>query len=162
MFIFFISINCQTREDENIINDYILRFLPKIDNWCICDTFCSSLKIINKNKDKYFNFFTNTIDLNKPFNIRVSLVILNSYYITEKYIDKIFKFIDNIKSEHYYVKMGEAWLISTCYIKFKDETLKYLKNNNLDNFTYNKSIQKIVESNRVSKNEKDTLRKMKR
>ncbi len=148
-------------KDEEIADKYIIRFLPKIDNWCVCDTFCNSLKIVNSNKEKYFDFFTNKIDINKAFSVRTSIVILNSYYVEKNYIDKIFKYIDSIKSEHYYVRMSIAWLISTCYVKFRDETLEYLNNNKLDDFTYNKSIQKIIESKRVSKKEKDDLRKMK-
>ena len=149
-------------KDEKTADKYIIRFLPKIDNWCVCDTFCNSLKIVNSNKDKYFDFFTNKIDMHRDFNIRVSVVILNSFYIEDKYIDKIFKYTDNIKTDHYYVRMGIAWLISTCYVKFKDKTLKYLNNNKLDDFTYNMSIQKIIESKKVSKKEKGTLRKIKR
>ena len=149
-------------KNEILADKYIIRFLPKIDNWCVCDTFCNSLKIVNKDKNKYFSFFTNRIDLTEPFNVRVGLIILNTFFIEEKYINDIFKFIDNINIDHYYVKMGIAWLISSCYIKFKDNTLGYLNNNKLDNFTYNKAIQKIIESNRVNNIEKNTLRKMKR
>ena len=58
--------------------------------------------------------------------------------------------------------MGMAWLISTCYIKYKEKTLEFLKNNNLDDFTYNKSIQKMIESKRVTDKEKSDLRKLKR
>ena len=58
--------------------------------------------------------------------------------------------------------MGIAWLISMCYIKYKDKTLDYLNNNNLDSWTYNKAIQKIIESNRVELDDKNCLRGMKR
>ncbi len=58
--------------------------------------------------------------------------------------------------------MAIAWLISMCYIKFKGRTLTYLKNNKLDDWTYNKAIQKIIESNRVSIEDKNLLRGMKR
>ena len=111
---------------------------------------------------KYFEFFTKEIDVNQPFQIRVSLMILNAHYINYEYIDRIFKYVNTIKSNHYYVKMGIAWLISTCYIKYKNKTLEYLKNAKLDDFTYNKSLQKIIESKRVSNEEKCALRQLKR
>lgn len=149
-------------KDQTIADIYIKKFLPKIDNWCVCDTFCSSLKIVRKNMDKYFNFFTKEINFDEPFEIRVSLMILNAHYINSQYIDKIFKYIDSIKSNHYYVQMGIAWLVSSCYIKYKEKTLEFLKNNNLDDFTYNKSIQKMIESKRVTDKEKNDLRKLKR
>ena len=57
--------------------------------------------------------------------------------------------------------MAKAWLLSICYIKQKTKTITYLQNNNLDNWTYNKTLQKIIESNRVPKKEKDIIRQRK-
>ena len=58
--------------------------------------------------------------------------------------------------------MSVSWLISMCYVKEKKITIKYLNSNKLNDFTYNKAIQKIIESKRVSNEEKDELRKKKR
>ena len=84
------------------------------------------------------------------------------YYLTEEYIDKVLKIYNNIKSDAYYVKMAVAWALSFCYIKFPEKTMQLFESNQLDDFTYNKSLQKIIESSRVSKEEKDKIRKMKR
>ena len=80
----------------------------------------------------------------------------------ENYIKEIYKIIDNIKNEEYYVEMAIAWLVAEMYIKFPKETMKYLKNCKLNNFTYNKALQKARESYRVSDEEKEILNKMKR
>ena len=149
-------------KEECIADNYIKRFISKVDNWCVCDTFCSSLKIVRKHQEKYFDYFTTKINFNEPLQIRVGLVILNAHYINEEYIKRIFNYVNKINSKDYYVEMGIAWLISTCYIKFRNETLEFLYNNNLNDFTYNKAIQKIIESNRISKDEKEVLRKLKR
>jgi len=58
--------------------------------------------------------------------------------------------------------MAVAWLISMCYVKFEQETLKYLNSNDLDNFTYNKALQKIIESNRVDIEKKNIIKNMKK
>ena len=58
--------------------------------------------------------------------------------------------------------MSIAWLLSMCYIKYKEKTLKFLNEGNLDNWTYNKTIQKIIESSRVSKDEKYILKRLKK
>ena len=84
------------------------------------------------------------------------------YFLTEDYFDDVIKKLDKIKQSDYYVKMAIAWTLQVAYVKNKEKTIKYLKNNNLDDFTYNKAIQKMIESNRISKEEKDSLRKMKR
>lgn len=89
-------------------------------------------------------------------------VLLLNYYIEEEYINDIFDMINKYNSNDYYVQMSVAWLISICYVKYKEKTLKYLENKELDNFTYNKALQKIIESKRVTKEEKNIIRNMKR
>ena len=93
---------------------------------------------------------------------RLCFVLLLDYYIEEEYLPLIFELCDTYNTSDYYVEMSVAWLISICYIKYKEQTGKYLNNNKLNNFTYNKTIQKIIESKRISNEEKDILRKMKR
>ena len=85
-----------------------------------------------------------------------------NFYIVDDYIDSVLSVLNNIHHDGYYVKMAVAWAISFAYIHFPDKTLFFLKNNNLDNFTYNKSLQKIIESNRVSTEYKDLMRSMKK
>ena len=84
------------------------------------------------------------------------------FYIEDEYIDKVIEKLDQINHDGYYVKMAVAWAISICYIKYPEKTMKYLENNNLDNFTYNKSLQKIIESYRVEEDKKKIIRDMKR
>ena len=151
----------QIKDQESFVH-HAKKFIDKIDNWAICDTFCNSLKIINENKKYYFDFFEVFLDSNREYYIRCSLVVFLNYYIEDEYIDKLFSLIDNIKFNTYYVNMAIAWLISMIYIKYPKKTLNYLINNNLNDFTHNKAIQKIIESYRVLKEDKDNLRKLKR
>lgn len=138
-------------------------FIPYIDNWAVCDTTVANLKVYKKNKTKdiVFNEIKNYIKNNNPWINRFGYVLLLEYFIEEKYMDEIFELCENYKDE-YYVKMAIAWLISVCYIKFKGRTLTFLKKNKLDIWTHNKSIQKIIESNRVSDEDKTMLRGLKR
>jgi len=146
--------------DFNDLNPLIDDFIPYIDNWAVCDLTVSNLKIFSKNKDIGFIEIKKYLKDNNPWINRFGYVLLLNYYIDDKYIDKIFKLCSNYKDE-YYVKMAIAWLVSMCYIKYKDKTLEFLNNNILDKWTYNKTIQKIIESNRVSKEEKLILKGMK-
>ena len=136
--------------------------IPKIDNWAVCDTCCAGLKITKKYKEKMWNFISTYINSNNEFEIRFALVMILDYYITDEYVDQILEIVDNIKHDGYYVKMAVAWLLSVCYIKQKNKTLMYLQKNNIDNWTYNKALQKILESNRVEIEDKDKIRKMKK
>lgn len=150
------------KEDINIILNLIKDFVPKIDNWAICDVFCAGLKITKKHKDEMWKFVCNYLDSDNEFEVRFSLVMILGYYIEEQYLNKDFKIFDNIKHTGYYVQMANAWAISLCLIKYYDETLQYLKKCKLDKFTYNKALQKAIESYRVTDKQKDELRKMKR
>jgi len=141
---------------------YISMFIPKIDNWSVCDSFCASLKITNDYKEEMWNFIQPYLKLNKPFAIRFGVVMLLTYYIDKQYVGMAFKYFDQIKNDNYYVKMAIAWAISIYYNKLPDETFAYLQSNKLDDFTYNKALQKITESLIPSKEAKEIIRNMKR
>ena len=140
----------------------IKQFVPKIDNWAICDVFCAGLKITNKNLEEMWKFIQKYLNSNKEFELRFGIVMLLDYYIKEEYINEVLEIFNKIKHEGYYVKMAVAWAISVACVKFPKETMKLLQNNNLDNFTYNKAIQKCIESYRIEDKQKELLRKMKR
>lgn len=141
---------------------YLDKFVPIIDSWAVCDCCISSFKFVNKNKEEMWTYTQKYLKSNKEFELRFAVVLLMDYYLTEEYIDKVLEIYNNIKNDAYYVKMAVAWALSVCYIKFPEKTMKLFANNQLDDFTYNKALQKIIESNRVSKEEKDQIRKMKR
>lgn len=141
---------------------YLDKFIPKIYNWAVCDSTIASLKITKKNKEKMYEYIKKYMMSKNEFEVRFFLIMLLDYYIEAEYLSDIFKYLDEIYLDKYYVKMAKAWLISTAYIKYKEETLKYLKTCKLDDFTYNKSLQKIVESYRVSAEEKEHIKTLKR
>ena len=87
-------------------------------------------------------------------------MILN-YFVEEKYLDKIFEFINGFSSNEYYAQMSVAWLVSVCFAKFPDKTMDFLKHTTLDNYTYNKSIQKITESLKTDKITKQKIKFLK-
>lgn len=130
---------------------YAERFIPRINNWAVCDNFCTNLKIVKKNKEKIWKFLEKYFLSRKEYEVRFAVVISLKYFIEEEYLDKIFEKIDKLKNSEYYVQMGVAWAVAECFIKYNDKTLEYLKNNRLDDFTFNKTIQKICESERVDK-----------
>lgn len=88
--------------------------------------------------------------------------MLLEFFIDLEYIDCVLAALDRIKHEGYYVKMAVAWAISICYIKFPETVMVYLKENTLDDFIYNKALQKITESLRIDAETKTILRSMKR
>ena len=144
---------------SNKIN-YLKSFVPKIDNWAVCDIVCSNLKI--KEKDLLWDFINPYFVSKNEFELRFVVVMYMDNFLTDEYIKKVFENINKIKTDKYYVQMAIAWLISVAYVKQKAITEKYLLNNNLDVFTYNKALQKIIESNRVEKEEKEKIKRLKK
>lgn len=146
------------------ILEYIEEFIPKIYNWAICDVFCAGLKIVNKYPKEIWSFISKYLESEKEFELRFAIVIILDYYVNEEYIDKVLKVLNSIHSDKYYVQMAIAWAISICLIKFYDKTVSYLQDENcfLDKFTYNKSIQKAIESYRITNEQKVFLRSLKK
>lgn len=154
--------------EKNITFDdlikYLHKFVPKIDNWAVCDVCCGGLKVIKKYKKEMWEFIQKYLNSSEEFEIRFAVVIILDYYIEEEYIDKSIKALNSIKSDKYYVQMAVAWAVSICLIKFYEKTCKYLESDKceLDKFTYNKSIQKAIESYRITKEQKEYLKNLKK
>ena len=149
-------------KDENVFDKYFYKFITKIDNWGICDSFCNSLKIITKNPKKYFEIAKKLSLDEQEFISRVGLIIILNFFIKEEYLEEIFNILNTITSEKYYVNMAQAWLVCELYTFYPQQTTKYLKKNNLNKFTQNKSISKIRDSYRVNKEDKDYLNTLKK
>lgn len=144
-------------KDEKIFYNYFKKYINKIDNWALCDTFCSAIKIVEKHKEKYFKEMIKMSLSNEEFIARVGLVTILDHFINDENLDSIFDTLNKIKSDKFYINMAEAWLVCELYCKHPKETKEFIKNNNLNKFTQNKAISKIRDSYRVSKEEKEEL-----
>ncbi len=150
------------KTDFDTVKALLWEFIPHIDNWALCDITIANLHIWSNYTKEGFLFVKKCLNSENEWYQRVGFIILLNYYINDEYIDQILDICNHYKTEQYYVKMAIAWLISICYSKQKDKTLYFLKSNNMNYWIQNKSIQKIRESTRVSKIEKDELLKWKK
>ena len=144
---------------EEYIDKYINNYIYLIDNWAVCDTFCSSMKIVNKKLGKYWIYFVGLIDLDKEFQTRVSIVMMMNYYLNDNYIDRVLDIVCGIKCDKYYINMAISWLLSVAIINYKDKVLSILESNKLSKFVQNKTISKIQDSYRIDKSIKDYVKK---
>ncbi|MGN1310624.1 MAG: DNA alkylation repair protein [Clostridia bacterium] len=143
--------------------ELIKHFVPKIDSWEISDTFCPTLKIKEKDKEKVWKFILPYLKSDKEFEVRFAVIMMLDYYIVDEYVDKVILELDKIENNGYYAKMAVAWTLAEIGIKYNEKAMQYLKGkNNLDDFTYNKTLQKLRESYRISKEQKEELKKMKK
>ena len=144
--------------EEEYIDRYLMDYIKKVDNWAICDSFVSSLKIINNKMGKYWMYFTSLIDLNSEFQTRTSIVVFMNYYLCDNYIDRVLNIVSNIRTDYYYINMAISWLLSVAIINYQDKVIDILKSKKLSKFVQNKTINKIQDSYRVSKEIKDLVK----
>ncbi len=140
----------------------IREFIPKIQNWAVCDSFCSQLKFTSKHKDQVWEFVQPYLNSKYEFEVRFAVVMSLCYFIDEQHIKQLLSIFDQITHDGYYAKMAVAWAISVCYVTFPELTRSFLTQDHLDDFTHNKSLQKITESYRISTDEKIFVRTLKR
>lgn len=140
---------------------YIAKFVEKIDNWSVCDSFCCGLKITKDYREDMWDFLEPYFHKQGEFEVRFGVVMLLNYYLEEEYIEPVCKIFDEIEHDGYYVKMAVAWTISIYYVHFPEAIEGYLRNNKLDEFTYKKTLQKICESRAVDHKKKEQIRELK-
>lgn len=138
----------------------IQAFIPEIDSWSICDSFCAGLKFTVKNREAVFSFVRPYCGSKKEFEARFGYVMLLDFFLTEEYIDAVLSLVSSFSHPAYYAKMAVAWLLATALAKFPSQAMHCLKTAPLDDFTYRKTIQKALESFRVSPALKQELRKL--
>lgn len=141
---------------------YLDRFLSKIDNWAVCDICASSFHLKEKDLKPFWNYLKKYQKSKQEFVIRFLLVMYMNYYLEKPYLEKVLSYIGSINVDFYYVNMGISWLLSCLYVKEKERTILYLKNSKLSSWVYQKTLQKILESNQVSDDEKKKIRQMKK
>lgn len=133
-------------------------FLPYIDNWATCDSF--SPKIFKKYPDIMFKEAKSWIESTHNYTIRYGIGVFHSNFLDKEFQPEILELISNIKSQEYYVNMMIAWFFSSAIIKQKKAAYPYLEKQTLDKWTHNKTIQKCIDSSRITEEEKNHLRKL--
>lgn len=149
------------QEDISVIFSYTERFLPKINNWSVCDSFCSGWKHAGAYQGETWEWLMGLLESRKEFTVRFVIVMLLDYYINDTYIDQLFPIFDSVRHDGYYVKMALAWAVSICYVRYPGRCMSYLENHGLDDFTYRKALQKITESRCVTEEDKEIIKEMK-
>lgn len=137
----------------------LIGFLPRIDNWAVCDQTCASTKVFAKDKDNnFFDKFLLLAQNSKEFYARVGIIMLMTYYLKPECIDKIFEVLPKINNHEYYVDMAVSWLVSVAFVKFEDKTIEFLKSKKLQKRVQNKAICKIRDSFRVQNCKKEFVK----
>ena len=135
-------------------------FLPYIDNWATCDQL--SPKVFVKHKAELLEHIDRWLESDLTYTVRFGTGMLMQHFLGDEfdpaYMDRVAAF----RSDEYYINMMTAWYFATALAKQYDAALAVIRENRLDVWTHNKAIQKAIESRRISPEDKEYLRTLKR
>lgn len=140
--------------------DAVDLFLPYVDNWAVCDIM--SPKVFRKHKDELLVKIQEWIVSDKTYTCRFGMEMLMSHYLDQDFRPEYLELPAGVRSEEYYVNMMIAWYFATALAKQWEATIPYLENQRLAAWVHNKTIQKARESYRITSEQKEYLKNLKR
>ena len=163
--------------DENQVHAFILSlmkdyddcvahvdaFLPYVDNWATCDQMRPKVFAKAANREMLLKDTRRWIEapVTKVYTVRFGIETLMSFFLDENFDPKYLKWVSKIRSEEYYLNMMVAWFFATALAKQYEATLPYVEKRVLDAWTHNKTIQKAIESYRITDEQKSYLKTLK-
>lgn len=135
------------------------QFLPYIDNWATCDQL--SPQCFAKHTAQLLPHIEKWLKSEHEYTVRFAIGMLMRYFLDDAFSSRYHKLVASIKREEYYIKMMQAWYFATALAKQYEATLPFLLNHKLEPWTHNKTIQKAVESYRITDEHKTYLRTLK-
>jgi len=156
----FIKLTAVSRLQYEQFIKYVDSCVNLIDNWATCD--CFTPNCIKMHRQEFLPFIRKFAERDAEFSQRFALTTLLHYYVDDEYAETIFSLVERCNTQYYYVYMAAAWLIAETLVKMYDKGKSFLYENSLDKKTHNKAIQKACESFRLSNDQKNYLKGMKR
>ena len=135
-------------------------FLPFVDNWSVCDTIGPAC--FKKADPTVLSAVYRWLRSDHPYTIRFGILVLMKYYLDDAFDPEYLNAVGSVKSDHYYVNMMIAWYFATALAKQYKPTLQFFETGALAKWTHNKTIQKAIESYRLSYEQKQHLKKLKK
>ena len=139
----------------NLVDD----FLPYIDNWATCDQLIP--KTFAKNTDKLLPWINKWIKSKHTYTVRFAIGLLMRFYLGDNFDSKYANAVIAVKSDEYYINMMRAWYFATALAKNWNDVIGIIENKKLDSWTHNKTIQKAIESYRITQPQKEYLKHLK-
>lgn len=137
-------------------------FIPTIDNWAVCDSFCCSWKFEKEESQRAWDFLSSYMESGREFDMRASVISRMWLFRDEIHCRQLMEDLVTHDNSGYYYRMGCAWAVSTIFSEYPHLAEDLLKSNRLEPWTHNMAIQKIRESLKTSKEDKARLQLMKR
>lgn len=141
------------------ILDMTEQFIPRIHNWSVNDSFCTTFQSASKYPKQVWEFLMRYQNSHQEFEVRVVAVMLMAHFLLPEYIEKVLQVLGHLDAKEYYASMAIAWAYATAWAKFPEETKNYLQEHPIDSVTYRRTLQKCIESRRITETDKEWMRK---
>lgn len=151
-------------EDAEEYLDMVDRFVSKINSWSVCDTFtfAGGRKFVEAHRDLVLDRLLHYLRSPREYEVRFGVVMLMQHFIEADNTGRFMDLMESVGHQGYYVRMAVAWAISMAFVKAPDAVFARLRHSPLNNWTFNKTLSKITESNRVSQSDKTRIRSLRR
>lgn len=146
-------------KDIDVCIRELQKFVPYMDNWATCD--CTRPKVLKKEPEKLYSFITELLKSEKTYCVRYGIGLLLSFYLDDNFSPSHLELLSKIKSDEYYINMMLAWYYATALAKQWESTIPYIEKKALPQWVHRKTIQKAVESYRITDEQKAYLRTLK-
>lgn len=134
-------------------------FLPYVNNWATCDSM--SPMVFKKHRPELFEQCKIWLDTNDVYTVRFAIGMFMSHFLDEDFKEDTLLLVSEIRTDEYYINMMKAWFFATALAKQYDAVLPYIIEHRLDTWSHNKTIQKAIESYRITDKQKAYLRTLK-
>ena len=136
------------------------RFLPFVDNWAVCD--CVTPKALKKDLPRLEAKAREWLASEMPYTVRFGMRMLMAFFLDDAFKPEYPALVASVESDEYYVKMMAAWYFATALAKQYEATLPFIERGLPDKWTHNKAIRKAIESRRLTEEQKEYLRGLKK
>lgn len=150
---------CSMKEPVEILTALEL-FLPRVDNWAVCD--CIRPKMLKKKPELLLGEIKKYLASEHEYTVRFGISMLMCYFLDELFQEEYPAIVTAVESERYYVNMMIAWYFATGLAKQWHIFIPYLENATLSPWIHRKTIQKAIESYRISSEQKAYLRSLRK
>ena len=123
-------------------------FVPRIDNWAVCDSVCASFDLTDR--AAWWGFIQPYLHSIEEFPARFGAVMALELFEGQHDLPRTLEALAGVPAPGYHARMGVAWALSMCGVRFPAETLAFLAQAGLDDWTHNKALQKMLESRRLA------------
>jgi 3-methyladenine DNA glycosylase AlkD len=149
----------ENRDFESCLQQ-LEQFLPYIDNWAVCDQ--TSPQIFKTQKEELLPFIQTWLTSDHVYTVRFAIGMLMRHFLDDHFKQEYLDIVTHIKSDEYYINMEIAWYMATALAKQWEISIPYIEAKTMDAWVHNRTIQKAIESYRITNEQKEYLRTLKK